>query len=316
MLPLLLSGLNTQPNNANNTSFNVNPTITALGSDMENIDNDNYSQNVLYSLTYSNNIFNINGNANIQSKYDLEDEYLWIKTNNGSGHYTSLLYYFEIDTTKYIENAKIDLDFYISMVSEGATQTLTINYITWHSTSSIVGNYMQQQTNNYVNPEFNYNLIQTLVKGNLTTAFTTTNGTQMNVHEHTTANLTTNYNLVSGLTNYIVIYIEPWIRVNTITPTEYPYQNDTSQEWANITNVSNMISLNGSYDNTQIVQEIVDIPGLVFQIITLPFTFISMAFNLTLFPGTQYMVNISQLILTIIGIVIMIYILKKLVFKE
>lgn len=316
MLPFLLSGFNTQPNNANNTSFNVNPTITALGGDMENIDNDYYSQNILYSLSYSNNIFNINGNANIQSKYDFEDEYIWIKTNSGSGHFTSLLYYFEIDSTKYIENAELDLDLYISMQSAGTTHILRLNYITWHSTSSIVGNYMQQQTNNYSNPQFNYNLIQTLVNGNLTTAFTTTNGTQINVHEHTTANLTTTYNLVSGLTNYVLVYIEPYIRINTTTPTQYPYENDTSQEWANITNVSNMISLNGQYNNDVINQEVVDIPGMMFEILTMPFTFISMAFNLTLFPGTQYMLNISNLFLTIIGILIFVWILKKLVFKS
>ena len=59
--------------------------------------------------------------------------------------------------------------------------------------------------------------------------------------------------------------------------------------------------------------EVIDLPGLMWVILTLPFSFISTAFNLTLFPGTPYQVNISQLFLVVIGLLIFIWIIKKLI---
>lgn len=57
--------------------------------------------------------------------------------------------------------------------------------------------------------------------------------------------------------------------------------------------------------------EVIDIPGLMFHVLTMPFTFISMAFNLTLFPYTPYQINISNLFLTIIGLLVFIFIIKQ-----
>lgn len=53
--------------------------------------------------------------------------------------------------------------------------------------------------------------------------------------------------------------------------------------------------------------EVVDIPGLMWQILSMPFAFVSQAFNLTLFPGTPYQVNISNLFLSIIGIFVFVW---------
>lgn len=58
--------------------------------------------------------------------------------------------------------------------------------------------------------------------------------------------------------------------------------------------------------------EIVDIPGLIFTMLGMPFAWISTAFNLTLFPGTPYSINIANTFMALIGIVILIFILKKL----
>lgn len=57
--------------------------------------------------------------------------------------------------------------------------------------------------------------------------------------------------------------------------------------------------------------EIVDIPGLMFTILGMPFAWLSTAFNLTVFPGTPYAVNISHIFFAIIGALILIYIIKK-----
>lgn len=57
-------------------------------------------------------------------------------------------------------------------------------------------------------------------------------------------------------------------------------------------------------------QEIVDIPGLMFTILGLPFSFISQAFDLTIFPGTPYQVNFANIFLGFIGIAMFLWILK------
>ena len=60
----------------------------------------------------------------------------------------------------------------------------------------------------------------------------------------------------------------------------------------------------------QPVQEIVDIPGLMFTILGLPFSFISQAFDLTIFPNTPYQINFSNLFLGFIGIALLLWVLK------
>lgn len=56
--------------------------------------------------------------------------------------------------------------------------------------------------------------------------------------------------------------------------------------------------------------EVVDIGGLMLQIISMPFTFISTAFNLTLFPGTPYQINVGNFILGILAILTILFIIK------
>lgn len=56
--------------------------------------------------------------------------------------------------------------------------------------------------------------------------------------------------------------------------------------------------------------EFIDIPGMMFTILTMPFSFISQAFDVTLFPGTAYQVNISNMFLGFIAIAILLWVLK------
>lgn len=58
--------------------------------------------------------------------------------------------------------------------------------------------------------------------------------------------------------------------------------------------------------------EVVDVGSLLFQILSMPFTFMSVAFDLTIFPGTPYQINFSNLFLTLIAVMIFIFILKLL----
>lgn len=56
--------------------------------------------------------------------------------------------------------------------------------------------------------------------------------------------------------------------------------------------------------------EVVDLNSLLFTILTLPFTFYSQAFNLTLFSGTAYAINIGDIIMFIISILLLVAIIK------
>lgn len=51
--------------------------------------------------------------------------------------------------------------------------------------------------------------------------------------------------------------------------------------------------------------EVIDLGGLFFQILAMPFAFISQAFNLVLFPGTPYVIHVGGLILGITGLLVM-----------
>lgn len=95
----------------------------------------------------------------------------------------------------------------------------------------------------------------------------------------------------------------PWFDTSATTSTAEVLGSISSQE-------EGRNHLTTIWTNANIVVEVIDIPGLMFDILSMPFTFISTAFNLTLFPGTRYQINISNLVLTIFGILVFIFILK------
>lgn len=59
--------------------------------------------------------------------------------------------------------------------------------------------------------------------------------------------------------------------------------------------------------------EVIDLPGLMFEILSMPFTFISTAFNLTLFPNTPYQLNIANLFLAILAVILFGWIISTLI---
>lgn len=56
--------------------------------------------------------------------------------------------------------------------------------------------------------------------------------------------------------------------------------------------------------------EVIDIPNIMFTVISMPFTFMSKAFNVTLFPNTPYSINIANILLSIVGALTFIFIIK------
>lgn len=69
------------------------------------------------------------------------------------------------------------------------------------------------------------------------------------------------------------------------------------------------ISLNVD-TGTATTSEVIDIGGLMWDIIGMPFTFINMAFNVTLFPGTIYEFNIGTLFKGLIAILAILFVIK------
>ena len=55
---------------------------------------------------------------------------------------------------------------------------------------------------------------------------------------------------------------------------------------------------------------IVDLTGLLYDILAMPFAFLSQAFNLTLFGGTAYAINFGDIIMFVIGVMILITVIK------
>ena len=74
-------------------------------------------------------------------------------------------------------------------------------------------------------------------------------------------------------------------------------------------------TIKGTALNVTINYEVIDIPSLMWEILSMPFAFISTAFNLTLFAGTPYQLNISNLFMMIFGVLVFIFILKMLLKK-
>lgn len=74
-------------------------------------------------------------------------------------------------------------------------------------------------------------------------------------------------------------------------------------------------SIKGTALNVTINYEVIDLPSLMWEILSMPFSFISTAFNLTLFKGTPYQVNLSNLFMMIFGVLVFIFILKMLLKK-
>lgn len=57
--------------------------------------------------------------------------------------------------------------------------------------------------------------------------------------------------------------------------------------------------------------EIIDIPGMMLMVLGMPFTFVAQAFDLTIFPGTYYQVNLAHIALAVIGAGLIIFVFKK-----
>lgn len=94
------------------------------------------------------------------------------------------------------------------------------------------------------------------------------------------------------------------------------YTTDLQRDdWPKLYNNMNIISDIQTTNNFTIevpdnTYEVIDLPGLMFTILGMPFAWFSTAFNLTIFPGTPYAIDIGSLILSLIAGLIAIIVIK------
>ena len=118
--------------------------------------------------------------------------------------------------------------------------------------------------------------------------------------------------IVQGGATYIAIEYTPLVKAHFYDH----YANDTyDYTYSNVMSTQSMFQINTyTISGTNIIvqggYEVIDLPGLMWQILTMPFAFVSQAFNLTLFPGTPYQLNIANLFLSIIAILTFVWLIS------
>lgn len=226
-----------------------------------------------------------------------------------------------------------------TVVDPGSGQSVEDQYgIEWQKTG-----YLYQTTENIDNffYEENVNNLDLHDPRTLYNRFTTGNLKATRIQYNTSGNLLYNNNvtLIANKVNYLCFFA--YTKMNaTINPAEFKTEleeyrvlvrgnNDIQHN--RMQSILTQIHSTRSQDDpayhyellitgqsvelANIYQEVIDIPGLIWEILSMPFAFISTAFNLTLFPGTQYSINIANLVLTIFGVLVFVFILKLLIKK-
>lgn len=125
---------------------------------------------------------------------------------------------------------------------------------------------------------------------------------QTNINADITDDIT--INITPDNNNYIYIIYTPELIEQTVSEEKNIIANGYIVRYG--TTPTKITGTNIIPDGTY---EIVDIPGMMFEILGMPFAFVSQAFNLTLFPGTPYQINIANLFLSIIAIFVFVWLL-------
>lgn len=160
--------------------------------------------------------------------------------------------------------------------------------------------------NNWANQDQNfYKYINSFCESNLYTNVikqetTTSNGFYIS---------NTDFNSLNGLTNnYIVV-----LTYLTTEDEQAGYSGQYQPSNGAVYRINTDSSLQNIYSittETTINYDVIDLPNLMFTILTMPFSFVSQAFNLKLFPNTPYYIDVSSLFLAIVATMTFIFIIK------
>ena len=177
---------------------------------------------------------------------------------------------------------------------------------TYTSNSGHINEVQLELTNNYQNKAEFYQEEYEI---------TLDRGDRMSNYHETTFN----FPIIKGQTNTIIVGFGFLPQNNQDSTTMFWYQPEADQNNGRLTTPisTSLTNISGIwYPNAEdVTQEVVNIPGLMWEILSMPWAFISTAFNLTLFPGTPYSVNISMLFSIILATAFFVVILKKVLGK-
>lgn len=211
-------------------------------------------------------------------------------------NYQTTLYQYEITpTNRNVFNLKTQQNLGLQLgLPTGKEWVYSLKIAT--TTDNYASNYMDFNFDTRNQPTSCYNSIVNSQNG------FTYNETIKEIQATTPINIDQEIQIVNTKTNYVFMLLT---LKSTNTTFDATYQGTTAIF------IDGNITMTGIEYMGTLQTEVVDIPGLMFNILTMPFTFISMAFNLTLWPGTPYQINISNLFLSIIGILVFIFIIKQ-----
>lgn len=316
----------TNPKRANDTTnFELKPTLQN-----EITESHYFNNSSLYSYTLKSEYKGQNQALHIRSESIIQTGIgessmgnQVIMTNNPeSTIYTTMLFKHQITPYRYLYNTEIETNVYTTLrlrlntfigSNEQELETIKLK-ITTLTTSEDWTSYLNQ-SNYYVEGQ-NAKIIEEIKDPNNQQKY----NEEIEILEIEIKNYSsTQYidiiseiPIISGnneyRTNYAFTLIQPYT-----TNLEYPnyigLNNASGAIWGKLDGET-PITIKGQMIPPITNYEVIDIPSLMFNILTMPFAFISTAFNLTLFPGTPYQINISNLFLTILAILIFVFIVK------
>lgn len=258
-----------------------------------------------YNINKSNNYINIKETTYTQT----------IESRTGGPQYNyRILNYHDYNSIRYETSAIIitEITTYSGITNNTIDYEISLmnnNDITEYPT--IEADIIQYKTNNdlseYIN-QTNYAIInnQLAIFTDITNNFSYTQTKNINntvIDEE--YNISTNIQLNNIWKTYMITYIKynqnqyDELQVDSFAVGNDLITMDNAEIFGNI-------YTGGGY-------EYVDIPNLMFTILTLPFSFISQAFNLTLFPNTPYSINIGNLFLSVVAIILLMWLLQKII---
>lgn len=125
--------------------------------------------------------------------------------------------------------------------------------------------------------------------------------------------LDANATLINQVSNFGTYYILEYgeVYVNTLDEGQILGPSDNSGFLALDVNEIDLHSIIPvQFGNTI---EVIDLPSIMYDVLTMPYQFISVAFNLTLFPNTPYQINLANAFLGIFAFLVLFFIIRVIV---
>lgn len=242
-----------------------------------------------------------------QHKMFIENYNYYIVNEEYYEHATSILNIFQIDSYNYNVNTETtttitcDIRDYDYSNAEYYIWQRYYAKLVYRTTESDFANYIHRQHTN-----FQAHTIYSEIENPNSNFYYTKESSIIQTTGQNTTDETT-ISLIPNARNYLVIVYIPLVKASAMDGNgngipefssshitiPFAYTNGLSQTTYTFTGTNIIPESN---------YEVIDLPGLMWHILTMPFSFVSQAFNLTLFPGTPYQINISNLFLSIIAI--------------